>query len=79
MGGAGSKYRVKKGACRVLLGKPGGKRPFGRPRRPMQRWGDNFKMGVQELGGGGIYWIDLVQNMNRCWAFVNAVMNLQVP
>jgi len=44
----------------------------------MQRWEDNFKMDLQELGGG-MDQIDLIQNMKRCWAFANAIMNLQVP
>jgi hypothetical protein len=66
----------KRGACRVLLGKPGGKRPLG---RPLQRWENNFKMDHQELGWEGMDWIDLVHNMGRCQALVNAVMSLQVP
>ena len=60
----------------VLVGKPEGKRPFGRPRR---RWEDSIKMDLQEVGCGGMDWIDLAQDMDRWRAFVNAVMNLRVP
>jgi len=57
------------------VGKPKGKRPFGRPRR---RWEDNIKMGLQEVGFGSIDWIDVTQDMDRWRAFVNVVMNLRV-
>jgi len=66
----------RRGVNRVLVGKPEGKRPFGRPRR---RWEDNIKMGLQEVGCGGMDWIDLAQDRERRRAFVNAVMNLRVP
>ena len=58
------------------MGKPDGKRPFGRPRR---RWEDNIKVDLQEVGCGGIEWIELAQDRDRCQALVNAVMNLWVP
>jgi hypothetical protein len=61
---------------RVLVGKPEGKRPLGRPRR---RWEDNVKMDLQEVGCGGIHWIDLAQGRDRWRALVNAVMNVRVP
>jgi hypothetical protein len=61
---------------RVLVGKPEGKRPLGRPRR---RWTDNIKMDLQEVGCGGIGWIELAQDRNRWQALVNAVMNLRIP
>jgi len=58
------------------VGKPEGKKPLGRPRR---RWVDNIKIDLQEVGCGGMDWIDLAQNMGRFQALVNAVMNLRVP
>ena len=65
-----------RGVHSVLVRKPEGKRPLGRPRR---RWEDNIKMDLQELGCGGMDWIELVQDMERWRALVNAVMNLRVP
>ena len=64
------------GVYRVLVGKPGGKRPLGRPRH---RWEDNIKMDLQEVGCGVMDWIELAQDWNRWQALVNAVMNLLVP
>jgi hypothetical protein len=61
---------------RVLVGKPEGKRPLGRPRR---RWEDNIKMDLQEVGRGGMDWIELAQDRDRWRALVNAVMNLGIP
>ena len=59
------------------MGKPEGKRSFGRLRH---RWEDNTKMDLQEVGCGGMDWIELAQDRVRWWrALVNAVMNLQVP
>jgi len=63
-------------AYRVLVGKPEEKRLLGRPRR---RWEDNIKMDLQEVGCGGIDWIELAQDRDRWRTLVNAVMNLQVP
>jgi hypothetical protein len=60
---------------RVVVGKPGGKRPLGRPRH---RW-DNIRMDLQEVGCGDMNWIGLAQDRDRLWAIVNAVMNLWVP
>jgi hypothetical protein len=65
-----------RGVYRVLVGKAEGKRPLGRPRR---RWEDNIKADLQEVGGGGMDWIELAQNRDRWRAIVNAVMNLLVP
>ena len=61
---------------RVLVGKPEGRSPLGRPRR---RWEDNIKMDLQELGCGVMDWIELAQDRDRWWALVNVVMNLWVP
>jgi hypothetical protein len=60
----------------ILVGKPEGKRPLGRHRR---RWEDNVKMDLQEVGCGGMDWIDLDQDRDRWWETVSAVMNLRVP
>jgi hypothetical protein len=61
--------------CRVLVGKPEGKRPLERPRR---RWEDGIKMDLREIGWGGVQWIQLAQDRDRWRAVVNAVMNLRV-
>jgi hypothetical protein len=66
----------RRGVYSVLVGKPEGKRPLGRPRR---RWNDNIKMHFQEVGCGGMDWIELVQDSDRWLALVNAVMNLRFP
>jgi len=65
-----------RGVYRVLVGTPEGKRPFGRPR---PRWEDNIKMDFQEVGCGGVGWIELAQDRDRWRALVNAVMNFWVP
>jgi len=66
----------RRGLYRVLLGKPEGKRPFGRPRH---RWEDNIKMDLQEVGCRGMDWIELAEDRDRWRAYVNVVMNLRVP
>jgi hypothetical protein len=66
----------KRGVYRLLVGKPEGKRPLGRPRR---RWEDNIKMDLEEVACGVMDWIDLAQDKDRWKALVNAVMNLRVP
>jgi len=65
----------RRGIYRVLVGKPEGKRPLERPRH---WWEDNIKMDLQEVGCGGMNWIELAQGRDRWWALVNAVMNLRV-
>jgi len=66
----------KRGVYRVLLGKPEGKRPPGRPRR---RWVDNIRVYPQEVGCVYMDWIGLAQDRDRLRALVSAVMNLHVP
>jgi hypothetical protein len=63
------------GVYRVLVEKPEGIGPLGRPRR---RWEDNIKMNLQEVGCGGMEWIKLAQDRDRWLALVNAVMNFRV-
>jgi len=59
-----------------LLGKPEGKRQLGRPR---PRWEDNIKTDLQEVGFGGMDWIELAQDRDRWWAIVTPIMNLRFP
>ena len=66
----------ERGVYRVLVGKPEGKRPMGRPRL---RWKDNIKMDLQEVGGACRDWMDLAQDRDRWRALVSTVMNLRVP
>jgi hypothetical protein len=76
MGRARSTNVDKRNACMILVGKPEGKRPLGRPRC---RWLDNIKMDLREIRWDGVDWIDLAQNRNQWRALVNTVMNLQFP
>jgi len=76
MGRACSRYWRGRGLYRVLVWKPEGKRPLGRPRR---RWDDNIKMDLQEVRCGGVDLIELAQDRDRWRALVNAVMNLRAP
>ena len=66
----------ERGGYRVLVGKPEGKRPLGRPRR---RWVDNIRMDLQEVGCGYMDWIGLNQDRDSWRTVVSAVMNLRVP
>jgi hypothetical protein len=66
----------KRNAYRILVGKPEGNRPLGRPRR---RWVDNIKMDLREIGWDDIDWIDLAQARDQWRALVHTVMNLRVP
>jgi hypothetical protein len=68
MGGERKEYRV-------LMGKPEGKRPLGRPRR---RWEDGIRMDLGKIGCGSVEWIQLAQDRDRWWAVINTVMNLRV-
>jgi hypothetical protein len=65
---------AKRGAYRILVRRPEGRRPLGRPRR---RWNDNIKMDLKEMGWN-MDWIELAQDRDRWWAVVNAVTNLRV-
>jgi len=75
---AGNVVRMgeRRGEYRDLMGKPEGKRPLGRPKR---RWQGNIKMDLQEVGSGGMDWIDMTLERDGWRALVNAVMKLRVP
>jgi len=66
----------ERGVYRVLVGKPEGKRPLGRPRR---RWVDNIRIDLQEVGCGYMDWMGLAQDKEEWRRLVSAVMNLGVP
>jgi hypothetical protein len=68
MGGERNVYKV-------LMGKPEGKRPLGRPRC---RWEDGIRVDLRDMGWGSVDWIQLTQNTYQWWALVNTVMNLWV-
>jgi hypothetical protein len=69
-------YReAKRNVYWLLVGKPEGKRPLGRPR---QRWVDNIEMDLGKIGKGDVYWIVLARDRDKWRALVNSVMNLQV-
>jgi hypothetical protein len=68
--------REKRNACMILMGKPEGKRPLG---RPLRRWEDNIKMDFREIGWGGMDLIDLAQDTDQRKALLIMVMNFRVP
>jgi hypothetical protein len=74
------RYRARmgevRGAYNILVGRPEGRRPLGRPRR---RWEDNIKMYLRGIGFGDVDWIHWAQDRDRWLALVNTVMNLRVP
>jgi hypothetical protein len=76
MGGSCSTNGKKRKAYRLLVGKPEGKRPLGRPGR---RRVDNIRMDLGEVVWGDVDWIGLAQDRNRWRALVNSVLNLRVP
>jgi hypothetical protein len=67
---------MKRNGYMLLVGKPEGKRPLGRPRR---RWVDNIKKYIRMIGSGGMDWTELAQDGDRWRALVNTVMNLRFP
>ena len=73
MAGVVARIGESRGLCSVLVGKPEGRRPLGRPRE------DNIKMDLQEIGYGGVDWFELARDRDRWRALLNAVMNLPVP
>ena len=76
MGGACGTYGGMERLHKVLVGKPEGKKPLGRPKR---RWEDNIKMDLQEVGRGCGDWMGLAQDGDRWRALVSTVMNFRVP
>jgi hypothetical protein len=70
-----ARIREKGNAYRILVGKPEGKRPLGRPR---PRWVNNIKMDLREIGWDGMDWIDLAHDRDQWRALVNMVMNIWI-
>ena len=70
-----ARIRERRGVYRVLVGKPEGKRPLGRPRR---RWEINIQMDLQEMVRGCGDWMELAQDMDRWRTLVSTVMNFRV-
>ena len=71
-----SNYQLMRGVYSVLVGKPEGRRPLGRPRRG---WEDNIRMDLREVGCGCVDWVELAQDRDRWRALVSAVMNFRAP
>jgi hypothetical protein len=76
IGGQVARMGEERGVYRVLVEKPEGKRPLGRPRR---RWEDNIKVCLQEVGCGSMDWTELAQDRDSWRTLVNAVMNVRIP
>jgi hypothetical protein len=76
VGGTCGTIEEGRGFYSVLVGRPEGKKPLGRPR---SRWEDNIKMDLREIGIDGANWVRLAQDKVQWRAFVNTVMNLRVP
>jgi hypothetical protein len=76
MGGHVARIGEKSNARRILIGKPEGKTPLGRPRC---RWVDSIKIDLREIGWDGVDWIDMAQDRDQWRALVNTVLNLRVP
>ena len=76
MGWACSAFGERRGLNSVLVGKPEGRRPLG---RPMRRWEDNFKIDLQEVECVYMEWIRMAQDRDRWRTLVNAVMNIRAP
>jgi hypothetical protein len=74
--GYGARIGAKRNSYRILVGKPEGKKPLGRPR---SKWMDSVKMDFRETGWGGMDWIDLAQDMDQWKAIVQTVMSFRVP
>jgi hypothetical protein len=66
----------KGNACKILVGKPEGKKPMGKPRHG---WVDNIKMDLRDIGCDGMDWVDVAQDRNQWMAIVNTVMSLRIP
>jgi hypothetical protein len=76
IGRARSTNTEKRNACKILVGKPEGKRPLGRPR---QRYVDTIEIDLREMKWDGMDWIDLAQDRDQWRGLVNTVINLRVP
>jgi hypothetical protein len=71
-----ARIEEKMNAYKILVGKPEGKRPLGRPR---SRWVDNIKIDLRETGWDGVDWIDMAQDRDQWRTLVNTALNLRVP
>jgi hypothetical protein len=76
MGGACITNGEKRKPYRLLMGKPEGKRPLG---RPSCRWVDNIKMDLEDIGWSGVDWIGLAQDRDKWRGLVNAILNIRAP